>query len=72
MATRKEHMDWCKQRALEYLPGDPQQAIASMLSDLDKHDETSNPAMAQLTMMLMLSGHLSTPDQVRRHIEGFN
>ncbi len=72
MTTRSEHMAWCKQRALAYLPNDPDQALASMLSDLGKHDETNNRAMQKLTMMLMIGGHLRTVDQVRRHIEGFN
>ena len=70
--TRQEHMAWCKARALEYFPDDPDQAIASMLSDLGKHEETKDHAAIRLTMMLLINGHLSTPNQVRRHIEGFN
>lgn len=73
MATRAEHLDWCKQRALEYLEtGDTTNALASMLSDLNKHPETQDHAGAQLTAMLMFGGFLSTPDEVRKHIEGFN
>lgn len=38
--TRSEHLAWCKKRALEYLDRhDVSNAIASMLSDLSKHDE---------------------------------
>jgi hypothetical protein len=72
MSTRSEHMNWCKSRALAYLPNDPQGAIASMLSDLGKNPETANHGAIRLTMMLMLSGLLSTADDVRKHIEGFN
>ena len=35
--TRDQHLAWCKQRALAYLPADPANAMASMLSDLTKH-----------------------------------
>ena len=72
MTTRDEHMAWCKHRALAYLPDDPQQALASMISDLGKHDETKDHAAIKLTMMLMISGHLQSADQVHHHIEGFN
>ncbi len=72
MITRQEHMDWCKRRALAYLPDAPDQALVSMLSDLGKHDETREHPAIKLTMMLMIGGHLRTANQVRRHIEGFN
>lgn len=71
--TRAEHLAWCKQRALEYVDaGDTKGAIASMMSDLNKHPETTGHAGIQLTVMLMFGGFLSTPADVRRHIEGFN
>ena len=72
--TRAEHLAWCKKRALAYLDaGEPvQDALASMFSDLRKHDETADHAAIQLGGMLMLSGHLSTPAEVRRFIEGFH
>ena len=38
--TREEHLDWCKKRALAYLPMDPMEAMTSMMSDLTKHAET--------------------------------
>lgn len=70
--TRAEHMAWCKRRALAYLPDDPSNAIASLMSDMGKHPDTADSPMLMLTTMLMINGHLSTADQVRRHIEGFN
>ena len=70
--TRAEHLAWCKQRALEYLPHDPQQAFQSMCSDLNKHDETRGHIGVELGMMQMMGGHLDTPDRMRHWIEGFN
>jgi hypothetical protein len=72
--TRAEHLAWCKQRALAYLDaGEPvRDALASMFSDLRKHDETTGHPAVELGAMLLLGGHLSTPTEVRRFIEGFN
>lgn len=73
MATRSEHMAWCKTRALEYLPGDPAGALASFLSDISKHEETaSDPIGGTFTALLVMGGHLQTAEQVRKHIEGFS
>ena len=73
IGTRAEHLAWCKTRALEYVDaGDLQGAFASMASDLGKHSETAGHAGIELGMMLMLSGHLNTPEEMRRHINGFN
>jgi hypothetical protein len=39
--SRKEHLEWCERRALEYVEmGDLKNAYASMASDLRKHPET--------------------------------
>jgi hypothetical protein len=71
--TRQDHVDWCKKRALEYVAsGDLPQALTSMASDLGKHDETRNHSAIQLGMMLLVGGHLGTPDKMRKFIEGFN
>lgn len=75
--TRAEHLAWCKQRALEYVDsGDLKNAMASMLSDLGKHPETTGHAGATLGVMLMgLPGHQSivrNPTEMRKWIEGFN
>jgi hypothetical protein len=71
--TRDEHIEWCKQRALEYVDGgDINNALASMLSDLTKHDETKNHSAITIGVMLAASGHLSTPHEMRRFIEGFH
>lgn len=70
--TRQEHMQWCKDRALQYLPADPHGAFASMLLDLQKHPETAGHIGAQLGMMQLMNGMLSTSDSMRSFIEGFN
>lgn len=70
--TRTEHLSWCKQRAHEYLErGDVTNAIASMMSDLDKHPETkvSNPTLMMLGMM---SARDNDTQAARRFIDGFN
>lgn len=71
--TRAEHLAWCKQRALEYVErGELNDAYASMASDLDKHPETEKHGAVGLGMMMLMSGHLSTPQKMRDFINGFN
>jgi hypothetical protein len=70
MRKREEHLEWCKQRAREYLDaGDLENAITSMGSDLGKHPELGcNP-------FLLMQGALYAQDgdraAVQRWIEGF-
>jgi hypothetical protein len=69
--TRDEHLEWCKRRAHEYLAiGDIQNAVQSMMSDVQKHDGTKNvaPEVLALGFSVMLSGDR---DQARRYIDGF-
>jgi hypothetical protein len=71
MRTREEHLAWCKQRALEYLDrGDLQNAVASMGSDLNKHEETksNNQHLFALGILYVMNNDF---DGVRRWIEGF-
>lgn len=71
--TRAEHLAWCKRRALEYVDaGDLNQAFASMGSDLGKHPETRDHSGIMLGTMMLLGGHLSTRQDMRKFIEGFN
>lgn len=73
MMTRAEHLAWCKERALEYVDaGDLTNAYASMTSDLTKHPETEKHGAIQLGMMMLMSGHLGTPQKMREFINGFN
>lgn len=73
MMTRQDHLAFCKQRALEYVDAnDLQQAFASMLSDLGKHEETVRHSGMRLGAALLVGGHLDTPYKMRHFIEGFN
>jgi len=73
MAKRTEHLQWCKNRALEYVDnGDLQEAFASMASDLRKHPETESHCGIQLGMALLMNGHLDTADKMIKWIDGFN
>ncbi len=69
--TRDEHLAWCKQRAHEYLPGDPTNAVASMASDLRKHEDWRDPT-ADMLMSLGILEIDRGPDAVARWIDGFN
>jgi len=71
--NRAEHLQWCKDRALEYVEeNDLGQAFASMGSDLSHHPETEGHSGIKLGAALLFTGQLSTPAQMRRFIEGFN
>jgi hypothetical protein len=71
MMDRDEHLAWCKKRALEYWrAGDLSNAVASMGSDLGKHDETrhASEALIALGILYVVNGDY---DGVKRWIEGF-
>jgi hypothetical protein len=70
MRTREEHLEWCKQRAREYLDkGELLNAVASMGSDLDQHRELGCNHFVGLAGVL----HAQQGDReaVLRWIEGF-
>lgn len=70
--TREQHLAWCKKRAHEYLDkGDVANAVASMMSDLEKHPETSvkSPVLGMLGIMAAAKNDVH---EARRYIDGFN
>lgn len=72
--TREEHMQWCKDRAMEYVrTGDLVNAVASMMSDLEKHPETKSTggALAMLGLMAATQAQQGDRDCVERYIQGF-
>jgi hypothetical protein len=70
---RQQHLQWCKERALEYVKGgDLMGAYGSFASDMKKHPETADHSAIGLGMMLMMGGHLSTADEMEKFIDGFN
>ncbi len=71
--NREEHLEWCKERAMEYVDsGDLQDAWASMASNLGKHDGTKDHPAIMLGMMMLMGGNLSTAKKMKQFILGFN
>jgi hypothetical protein len=69
---RQEHLDWCKQRAHEYLDrGDAVNAVTSMMSDLQKHSAWRD-ATTLIGSMTLLFAMDPTPGNARKIIDGFN
>jgi len=70
---RSEHLQWCKDRANEYVKiGDMNQAFASFQSDMRKHPETADHMALEMGTMLLISGNLSNAHQMSDWINGFN
>lgn len=70
---RAEHLQWAKDRALEYVDtGQLQNAFASFASDLNKHDALRNHYGIELGMGLLLVGQLNTAQKMRDFINDFN
>ena len=73
MDTRQEHLQMSKDRALEYCDrGDLPGAMSSMASDLMKHPELKDHLAISLMMQMSMIGALSTAEEMRRFIDGFN
>lgn len=73
--TRDEHLQWCKERALEYVEnGDNVQALASFRSDLTKHPGTQSSIdiCDRLGVGLAMMGQLQSAEQMRKFINDFN
>ena len=74
MMTREEHLEWCKQRAREYLDrGALAEAVASMGSDMDKHPETRMAGDKMGTLIYVAMFRITEGDVqgVRDWVEGF-
>ena len=57
---RKEHIQWCKGRALKYIEiGDVSQALTSMISDMRNHKETENHLSIDFMFKSMMEGNVS-------------
>lgn len=69
MDGRKEHVEWCKQRALEELErSGVDAAMSSLASDFGKHESTNN---ASMMMLCVLIKEMNEKD-AKKFIEGFN
>jgi len=70
---RNEHLQWCKERAMEYIKADDvPQGIASFTSDMRKHTETANHPALTLGMQLIMNNLLNTVAKAEKFIMGFN
>lgn len=73
MKTRTDHIQWCKDRALELLnTGSIQDAFASMIADMHKHIKTESHVGIKLGTGLFFGGFLNTTKEMERWINGFN
>ena len=75
--TAKEHMAWCKKRAMAYLDRSspyysPKDAVGSMISDLGKHEETrklkDNPLISAFGLQTLMNG---SHKSAKKFITGF-
>jgi len=70
MMTAREHFIWARERALEYVGlGDGPRAIASLTSDLGKHEGTRD-MLANLHAVAAGEVALAGSEGARRFIEG--
>ncbi len=71
--TREEHLQWCKDRALEYVEeGDLTQAFTSFQSDMRKHKETEDHSALQFMAIMVFGGQLATAHEMEKFINDFN
>lgn len=71
--TRAEHLQWCKDRALEYVElGELETAIASMISDLKKHPATTIDHRIERALLIPILFHQTDKTAITKWIQGFN
>lgn len=72
--TRQEHLQWCKNRAMEYVNrGNLLEGVTSMMSDLEKYPETkSKGVLAALGLLAAQQAQAGDREAVVRYINGFN
>jgi hypothetical protein len=72
MATRAEHLAWCKERALEYIDaGDVQNGVTSFASDVRKDASTADDASSIGMTCISFLLDRPSPEQARQFIEEF-
>ena len=73
VTTPREHLSWCKGRAMDYVDrGQLDQAWASFVSDMRKHEGTRDHAAISLGSTMFMSNMLSTRHEMEKFIKGFN
>lgn len=69
--TAAEHFDWAVGRAMEYVElNDGGSAVASLVSDLGKHEGTANILSQDLQGLFMMEVIIGGAQGARRFIEG--
>jgi hypothetical protein len=64
--NRSEHLEWAKNRALEYIElDDPQEALMSLMSDLSKHEDLRWHKNRESLMLLILSNKEKSPEYIQ-------
>ena len=74
LRDRKSHLQWCKDRALEYLnAGDVANGMASFVSDMGKHEETAKTMNNGLSNVICMNALMSNdPRKCIEAVNGFN
>ncbi len=77
METKKDKLDFAKERAYEYLkrPDNYIAAWSSFCSDLlnaDLKDDTGIMAALEIGTSMLVSGAIKSNEEMRRFIDGFN
>jgi len=75
LMSRDEHLEKARKRAIAYLEQpvpEVNEALTSMMSDLEKHPELKNHPGIQICVGLLWIGNLQTPSEARRFIEGYH
>lgn len=71
MTTAREHFEWAKARAIEYVDmGDAAAAMSSFVSDLGKHEGTAHILNGGLQTLFMGEVILDGARGARRFIDG--
>lgn len=73
MTTRAEHLQWCKDRAIEIVnSGNVPGGWTSFRSDMSKEVETADHTALPLGDMMLISGQLETATAMIKFIQDFN
>lgn len=72
--TRAEHLQWCKDRANEYIErGEIAQGMASFTSDMTKHPETNKTMRNGLSHVIIMQALMTNNQrECTAAINGFN
>ena len=73
MSKRKEHIEWCKKRALERVEkGELAEAVVALSNDMSKSSKTIDHPLIDYGMILVIAGYFSTAKQVKEFINTIN